>query len=89
MHHDMGERVFPCVKLRGLPFDANEDEIRVFLVSAASPCSWLMLCMSVASARIVLSCVRIQLAAAKARPLSLVQIADLFPSQKSMIRMLC
>ena len=29
-----GERAFPCVKLRGLPFDANEDEVRNFLVSS-------------------------------------------------------
>ena len=26
------EKVFPCVKLRGIPFDANEDEVRLFLV---------------------------------------------------------
>jgi len=31
--HDIGiERVFPCIKLRGLPFDVNDDEIRLFLV---------------------------------------------------------
>ena len=24
---------FPCVKLRGLPFDANEEDVRMFLVS--------------------------------------------------------
>ena len=29
---DLAERVFPCIKLRGLPFDSNDDEIRVFLV---------------------------------------------------------
>jgi hypothetical protein len=31
---ELSERVFPCVKLRGLPFDVNEDEIRVFMVRA-------------------------------------------------------
>lgn len=28
----MGERLFPAVKLRGLPFDVSEDDIRMFLV---------------------------------------------------------
>jgi len=35
---DMGmgmgmERVFPAIKLRGLPFDVNEDDVRMFIVS--------------------------------------------------------
>ena len=27
------ERIFPAIKLRGLPFDVAEDDIRMFLVS--------------------------------------------------------
>ena len=29
-----GEAAFPCVRLRGLPFDVNDDEIRLWIVSA-------------------------------------------------------
>ena len=28
-----GDRVFPCVKLRGIPFDAEETDVKTFLVS--------------------------------------------------------
>uniref|UniRef100_A0A7R9VIB2 RRM domain-containing protein n=1 Tax=Chlamydomonas euryale TaxID=1486919 RepID=A0A7R9VIB2_9CHLO len=31
MQMGMGERVFPAVKLRGLPFDVTEDDVRMFL----------------------------------------------------------
>lgn len=29
------EPMFPCVKLRGLPFEVNEDDIRMFLVGGS------------------------------------------------------
>lgn len=32
-----GMGMFPCVKLRGLPFDVSDDDIRMFLVRGSSP----------------------------------------------------